>query len=66
MGWFLSRLRWTEAVLAGRSYAREVGVLLLSPASTSFDKFRNYAERGEKFKEILMQGNKDDNNCLQY
>lgn len=57
---------FNEAVLAGRSYAREVGVLLLSPASTSFDKFRNYAERGEKFKEILMQGSKDDNNCLQY
>lgn len=44
-----------EAVLMGKEYAREVGVLLLSPASTSYDSFKNYAERGKRFKEILLQ-----------
>ena len=27
--------------------------VLLSPASASFDRYKNYAERGEKFKEIV-------------
>ena len=27
--------------------------VLLSPASTSFDLFRNFEERGKKFKEIV-------------
>ena len=44
-----------EAVLQAKSYAEEVGTLLLSPASTSFDRFKNYAERGDRFKEILLK-----------
>ncbi len=44
-----------KAILTGKEYAEEVGVLLLSPASTSYDRFKNYAERGERFKEILLQ-----------
>lgn len=43
-----------DAVRLGAEYSREVGTLLLSPASTSFDKFKSYAERGEKFKEIIL------------
>ncbi len=30
-----------------------VDVVLLSPCSASFDRFRSYAERGDKFKEIV-------------
>ena len=41
------------AVLLGAELAKECGALLLSPASTSFDKFKNFEERGERFKEIV-------------
>ena len=44
-----------DAIKEGVKYARQVGVLLLSPASTSYDLFRNYAERGERFKSILKE-----------
>ena len=44
-----------DAVLKGAELARGVGVLLLSPASTSYDRFKNYAERGDKFKEIILK-----------
>lgn len=44
-----------SAVMQGKKYAEGVGTLLLSPASTSYDRFKNYAERGDKFKEILLK-----------
>lgn len=44
-----------DAVLKGAELARDVGVLLLSPASTSYDRFKNYAERGDRFKEIILK-----------
>ncbi len=31
------------------------GVLLLSPACTSYDRFRNFEERGDRFRELLAQ-----------
>lgn len=56
---------FTEAVLLGKRYAKEVGTLLLSPASTSYDRFENYAVRGDRFKEILLKAKKNKNKSLQ-
>lgn len=44
---------FTDAVLAAREIASEGDVVLLSPACTSFDAFKNFEERGRKFKEIV-------------
>ena len=35
--------------------ARPGDVVILSPASTSFDRFRNFAERGNVFKQIIKE-----------
>ena len=42
-----------EAVEMSRSLASEGWNVLLSPACASFDMFRDYEERGRKFKEIV-------------
>ena len=42
-----------EAVALARSRALEGDVVILSPASTSFDRFANFMERGRVFKEIV-------------
>jgi UDP-N-acetylmuramoylalanine--D-glutamate ligase len=39
-----------EAVERGYEAARPEGVVLLAPACSSFDWFRDYAERGDRFK----------------
>lgn len=41
------------AVQAAADHAQSGDVVLLSPASTSFDKFANFMERGKKFKNIV-------------
>ena len=45
------------AIRAAAAHAQEGDIVLLSPASTSFDKFSNFMERGKKFKAVV--------NCLE-
>ena len=42
------------AILAAREHAQEGGVVLFSPACTSFDMFKNFEERGTVFKGLVM------------
>ena len=42
-----------DAVQAARAAARPGDVVLLSPASASFDRYKNFMERGRAFKELV-------------
>lgn len=42
-----------EAVKLAKEKSKIGDIVLLSPASASFDAFKNFMERGEKFKEIV-------------
>ena len=42
-----------EAIAHARREAREGGVVLYSPAATSFDMFRDYEHRGQVFKSLV-------------
>lgn len=42
-----------EAVYTAYDFATEGDVIILSPASASFDMFKNFEERGNLFKEIV-------------
>jgi len=42
-----------EAVMFAYEIADPGDVILLSPACASFDMFRNFEERGDRFKEIV-------------
>lgn len=44
---------YAEAVNIAYERAKPKGVVLLSPASTSFDRFRNFEERGNLFKALV-------------
>jgi UDP-N-acetylmuramoylalanine--D-glutamate ligase len=44
-----------EAVRTAFEIARPSGVVLLAPACSSFDMFRDYAERGERFKDAVRR-----------
>ena len=48
---------YEDAVNTARSKAHVGDVVLLSPASTSFDMFRNFEERGNLFKKIVNELN---------
>ena len=42
-----------ETVITANKTAKSGEVVLFSPASASFDLFKNFAERGNKFKELV-------------
>jgi UDP-N-acetylmuramoylalanine--D-glutamate ligase len=44
-----------EAVLLAHRSARRGEVVLLSPACSSFDMFKDYEERGKTFKESVWR-----------
>ncbi len=46
---------YTEAVKLAKENAKENDVVLLSPASTSFDMFNNFEERGNLFKKLVNE-----------
>lgn len=43
-----------EAVIAAAGSAAEGDVVILSPACSSFDKFKNFVERGNTFRSIVL------------
>lgn len=46
---------FTETVKAAAAAAAPGDTVLMSPASTSFDRFKNFEERGELFRKIIME-----------
>ena len=42
-----------DAIRAAAARARSGDVVILSPASTSFDRFRNFEERGQRFQSVV-------------
>ena len=42
-----------EAVQEAKKQAKPGEIVLLSPASAGFDMFKNFAERGKIFKELV-------------
>ena len=44
-----------ESVTIAREHAKEGGCVLLSPASASFDRFDNFAQRGRYFKKLVNE-----------
>lgn len=44
-----------EALSIAKAYAVDGDIVLLSPASTAFDRYANFMERGKVFKEIVNQ-----------
>jgi len=46
---------FSDAVLQSKGVASEGDVVILSPASASFDLFKNFEERGKYFKKLVME-----------
>jgi len=44
-----------ECIRAASAYAQSGDIVLFSPACASFDRFKNFAERGKHFKELIME-----------
>jgi UDP-N-acetylmuramoylalanine--D-glutamate ligase len=43
-----------DAVRRSRAHARPGDVVLFSPGTSSFDMFKNYADRGDQFRKIIQ------------
>jgi UDP-N-acetylmuramoylalanine--D-glutamate ligase len=44
-----------EAVIQARAFAKPGDVVLLSPACSSFDMFRDYKHRGDEFQKHVKE-----------
>lgn len=44
-----------EAVILAKKITKEGTICLLSPAAASYEQFKNYAEKGDKFKEYVLE-----------
>ena len=44
-----------EKAKIARQVAKQGEIVLFSPASASFDMFKNFMERGNKFKQIVQE-----------
>ena len=44
-----------ETVILAKKIAVKGDVVLFSPASASFDMFKNFDDRGKKFKELVLK-----------
>ena len=44
-----------ETVKVAKKYAKPNQIVLFSPASASFDMFKNFADKGEKFKKLVNE-----------
>ncbi len=44
-----------DAVKMAWSLSKEGDIILLSPGCSSFDQFRSFKERGERFKELILE-----------
>lgn len=44
-----------DAIMQSKNIAKSGDIVLLSPASTSFDSFKNFEQRGNMFKDIVMK-----------
>lgn len=49
----LGNINMSEIINVAYKVTKPKGLVLLSPASTSFDMFKDYKERGDKFKEAV-------------
>jgi UDP-N-acetylmuramoylalanine--D-glutamate ligase len=54
---YMTRVTRVETIAEAVALARETAVagdvVLLSPGGTSFDAFKDFAERGERFRELV-------------
>jgi len=44
-----------DAVIEARRHSKRGDVVLFSPGTSSFDMFKNYADRGNQFREIIQE-----------